>query len=113
MIIDSLCIDINIAQKRAGGEMCISPDLTSNDWIVIEYDCDLVTYHEPAEYCDGYLVYDACDVCEDATNVRYRITEKGNDARCYDNVHDIVADFVVQKANFPDIPDLFTYRGVA
>ena len=113
MLIESYVINIDIEQKRAKGEMCISPDKDSDDWVIVEYECDLVTYHEPAEYCDGYLVYDACDVCENVTNVRYTITDKGSDARSYDNIADIIAEYVVQKANFKDTPNLFTYKGAA
>ena len=110
MLIDSYAINIDLKQQKAKGEMCISTDTESNDWVIVEYECDLVTHHEPAEYCDGYLVYGAADICENAINVRYTITDKGSDADCYDNIDDIVAEYVVQKANFPDTPDLFTYK---
>lgn len=113
MIIDSYVINIDIDQKRAHGEMCISPDTVSDDWIFVEYECDLVTYHQQAEYCDGYLVHGAADICENATNVRYTIKDKGSDAGYYDNVQDMIAEYVVQRANYPDTPDLFTYRGAA
>ena len=111
MFIDSYIIKIDLPQKRAQGEMCISPDANSDDWIMIKYECDLVTYHQPAEYCDGYLIHGAADICENAENVRYTITDKGSDARSYDNIADIIAEYVVQKANFPDTPDLYTYKG--
>ena len=113
MFIDSYIIKIDLPQKRAQGEMCISPDANSDDWIMIKYECDLVTYHQPAEYCDGYLIHGAADICENATNVRYIITEKGSDVDCYDNIPDIVAEYVVQKANFKNTPDLYHYRGAA
>ncbi len=114
MILDSYIININLADKRAQGEMCISPSIESDDWIVMAYECDLITYHQQAEYCDGYLVHSAADICENAENVRYKIVSEGSDAGSYENVQDMIAEYVVQKANFPNTPDLFTYsKGAA
>ena len=110
MILESYIINIDIAQKRAKGAMCISPDKDSENWVVVEYECDLVTYHQPAEYCDGYLVHGAADICENAENVRYSIVSEGNNTRSYENVQDMIAEYVVQKANYPKTPDLFTYK---
>ena len=111
MIVYFNAIDFDIEQKRAQGNMYISHEKDSNDWIFVEYECDLVTYHQQAEYCDGYLIHGAADICENVENVRYQITEKGCDVRSCDNVQDIIAEYVVQKANFKDTPDLFTYKG--
>ena len=111
MFIDSYIIKIDLPQKRAQGSMCISPDMESDDWIIAQYECDLVTYHQQAEYCDGFMIHGAADICENVENVRYQITDKGSDAQSYDNIPDIIAEYVVQKANFKDTPDLFTYKG--
>ena len=113
MNIGSYVINIDLKQKRAKGEMAISTDKDLENWIIVEYECDLVTYHEPAEYCDGYLVHGAADICENAENVRYTIKDKGNDAGFYDNIEDMIAEYVVKKANYPDTPDVFTYKGAA
>ena len=114
MLVESRAIAFDLEQKTAKGEMCISPDMESDDWIVVAYECDLITYHQPAEYCDGYLAHGAADICENADNVRYTIAAKNIDADCYDNVQDMIAEYVVQKANFPNTPALFHYsKGAA
>ena len=110
MLVDSHAIAFDLEQKTAKGEMCISPDMESDDWIIAQYECDLVTYKVQAEYCDGYLIHGAAYICENVENVRYTITDKGSDARSYDNIADIIAEYVVQKANYPKTPDLFTYK---
>lgn len=113
MLVDSYIFYIDMAQKRAHGEMCISTNTDSDDWFIVMYECDLVTYHQQAEYCDGFMIHGAADICENVENVRYTIAEKGSNASSFDNVQDMIADYVVQKANYPNTPDLYTYRGAA
>ena len=111
MLVDSHAIAFDLEKKAAKGEMCISPDMESDDWIIAQYECDLVTYKVQAEYCDGYLMHGAAYICENVENVRYTITDKGSDVRSYDNIAYIIAEYVVQKINYLDTPDLYTYKG--
>lgn len=110
MLVDSHAIAFDLEQKTAKGEMCISPDKDSDDWIIAQYDCDLVTYHRQAEYCGWHMIHGAADICENVENVRYTIIDKGSDASSFDNVQDMIAEYVVQKINYPDTPYLFTYK---